>query len=119
MSNLKKALEGYDILRSSDSLDKINNIKLDLTNKRLVSIDRKGSKNIFGNAADQAELVTRQYRLMRFADLNLNRQILESIAEPEKGITLKLPAEWRKTISSHQVNVSKFRSAYHWNHFLL
>lgn len=119
MSNLKKALEGYDILRSSDSLDKINNIKLDLTNKRLVSIDRKGSKNIFGNAADQAELVTRQYLLMRFADLNLNRQILESIAEPEKGITLKLPAEWRKTISSHQVNVSKFRSAYHWNHFLL
>jgi polysaccharide biosynthesis PFTS motif protein len=119
VSNLKKALEGYDILRSAESLDKINNIKLDLTKNRLGSIDRKASKIIFGKAAEQAELVTRQYLLMHFADLNLNKQILESIAEPEKGITLKLPAEWRKTISSHQVNVSKLRSAYHWNHFLL
>jgi polysaccharide biosynthesis PFTS motif protein len=119
VSNLKTALKGYDILNSSGNLDKINNIKLDLTNKPIRSIEGKASKIIFGKAADRAELVTRQYLLMRFADLNLNRQILESIAEPEKGITLKLPAEWRKTISSHQVNVSKFRSAYHWNHFLL
>ncbi len=119
MINLKKALEGYDVLHSSGKLDKISNIKLDLTNKHIGSIDGKGSKTIFGKATIEAELVTRQYLLMLFADLNLNTQILESVAVPEKGITLQLPAEWRKTISSHGVKVSKLRSAYQWNYFLI
>jgi len=119
VSNLKKALEGYDILRSSENLDKINNIKLDLTNKLIGSIDRKGSRIIFGKAADQAELVTRQYLLMLFADLNLNKQILEFVADPERGIILPLPAEWRKTISSHGVKISKFRSTFKWYQYLL
>ncbi len=119
VSNLKTVLRGYDILNSSGNLDKINNIKLDLTNKPISSIEGKASKIIFGEAADCAELVTRQYLLMSFADLDLNKQILASVAEPENKIILRLPAAWRKTISSHGIKVSKLRSKLQWNQFLI
>ncbi len=119
MRNLKTALKGYDILNSSGNLDKINNIKLDLTNKPIRSIEGKASKIIFGEATDCAELVTRQYLLMSFADLDMNKQILASVANPENEIILRLPAAWRKTISSHGIKVSKLRSKLQWNYFLL
>ncbi len=118
MSNLRSALKGYDKLKSSGDLGKINKIKLDLSNTPISSVNGRASRIIFGKGQNNAELITRQYLLMRFADLDLNKQLLSSFASPDTRIVLLLPGPWRKIVSSHGIKISWVKSSIKWKVFL-
>ncbi|MCW3117151.1 MAG: hypothetical protein JWM28_1233, partial [Chitinophagaceae bacterium] len=118
-NNLRKAVEGYDKLKAEGGVHRISDLKQELTDTPLSFISGKASKLVFGAGITKAELITRQYLLLQFAGLELNRQLLSSYAESGKESTFVLPKEWRKIIGRYGINMAHRKSSYAWNKYLL
>jgi polysaccharide biosynthesis PFTS motif protein len=115
---LRRIMRGYRLLKKSDSLNRIANIKLELTISSLNISTEKFSKYIFGKGKSQAELVCRQYLLARIAGVSLNRALLSAVGKPGASLVYYLPPEWRKIIQAHGYKLAPFRSAVLWKIFL-
>jgi polysaccharide biosynthesis PFTS motif protein len=111
-------MRGYRLLKKSDSLNRIADIKRDLTITPLEIPPEKISKYIFGKGKNQAELVCRQYLLSRIAGINLNRALLSAVGKPGAPLVYFLPPEWRKIIQGRGFKLAGFRSAILWNIFI-
>ena len=118
-NSLRKALDGYDKLKAKGKIADIFDLKQDLTTKEITCIHNKASKLIFGAGVKKAELITRQYLLLLWGGLELNKQLLSSYAEPEKESVYILPKEWRLIINSYGIKIANLKSYYAWNKYLL
>ena len=107
-------MRGYSSLRDSKSLNRIRDIKRELTIEPLDIKQRVSSKYIFGESVEQAEIVCRQYLLLRVAGLNLNRALLYAFGKPGSSVAYFLPPEWRKQIRRHGVKVASLQTALLW-----
>ena len=115
---LRQILRGYLVLKKSDSLTKINDLKDRLTTTECC----KGgsfSKFIFGAATDNFELVIRQYLLIRISGLALNKALLYALGKEGSSVVYPLPSEWRKVLEQQGLKVAKIRSALMWDGYIV
>ena len=117
-SRLRRIMRGYRFLRDSKSLSRIGDIKRALTIQSLDTKQNVYSKYVFGENLAQAEIVCRQYLLVRVAGLNLNRALLCAFGKPGSSVAHYLPPEWRKIIRDHGIKIASFRTALLWQAFV-
>ncbi len=109
---------GYRLLKNSNLLSKISDINQILTTESLKIKEKCFSKYIFGSGIDHAEVISRQYLLMRLLGQHLNRALLFSLGKSNAGVVYYLPPEWRECIRKKGFKVSSFRTALQWNAFV-
>lgn len=112
-------MRGYRLLKISSQLGKITAVKEVLTGARLNQCSRRASKCIFGAGLQDAELIIRQYLLIRVGGLSLNEALLRALGKPGSYVVHPLPPEWRNVVAQHGFNVAKIRSALLWNGFIV
>jgi len=112
-------MRGYRFLKESNKLNLITEVKESLTNTHFNNVSTNASSFIFGAGLNNAELIIRQYLLVRVANLNLNKSLLYALGKPVSKVIHPLPPEWRKIIEQHGFNVAKIQSAVAWNCFVL
>lgn len=114
-----RIMRAYRILRKSSQLDRISLAKEALTNTKLEKCGGRVSNIIFQSAIGNAEIVIRQYLLVRIGGLSLNRALLHSIGKAGSKVVHPLPSTWRNILREHGFEVAGFRSAIAWNIYLL
>lgn len=116
---LRRMMRGYRTLSTSGDLATIATIKRDLTAQEL-DID-KGcfSKRFFGAGIIPAELILRQYLLIRIGGLTLNRALLIAASDKNGKVVYPLPSVWRKTIERGGFKVSNLKSGVLWWLYIL
>ena len=112
-------MRGYRLLKISSQLGKITAVKEALTNTRLNQSKGLTSQCIFGAGTGDAELIVRQYLLIRVCGLNLNESLLYALGKPGSAVVHPLPLEWRKVVEQHGFKIAKIRSALAWNGFVV
>ena len=115
---LRRVMRGYRNLKVSNQLGRITAVKEALTNTKLNQCERRASKLIFGAGLKDAELIIRQYLLIRVGGLNLNKALLYALGKPGSDVVHPLPPEWRKVVEQHGFKVAKIRSALAWSGFV-
>lgn len=112
-------MRGYRFLKVSNQLGRIAAVKEALTLTRLNQCERHASKRIFGAGLPDAELIVRQYLLVRAGGLSFNKALLRALGKPGSDVVCPLPPEWRSVVERHGFNVAKTRSALSWNCFVV
>ncbi|MES2413932.1 MAG: polysaccharide biosynthesis PFTS motif protein [Pseudomonadota bacterium] len=111
---LRRVMRGYRVLKVSNKLDRIAAVKGALTNTVINQCERCASQFIFGAGFENAELIIRQYLLIRVGGLNLNKALLYSLGKPGSAVVYPLPAEWRGVLRRHGFAVNGFLSTISW-----
>jgi polysaccharide biosynthesis PFTS motif protein len=116
---LRRVMRGYRYLKESNQLGRIARVKEALTNSRLTGCEARTSELIFGAGVQYAELVIRQYLLIRVGGLNLNQALLHALGKSGSGVIHPLPPEWRKVVAQHGFKVARIRSALAWYGYVI
>jgi polysaccharide biosynthesis PFTS motif protein len=118
-SRLRQMMRGYRILKKAGRLDCIATIKKDLTTHKL-SINKKFySRQFFGAGIESAELIVRQYLLLRIGGTNLNRALLLAAGKANTSVAFSMPSEWADTIEQYGFKVNRLISALMWRLYVL
>ncbi len=118
-SRLRQMMRGYRNLKKTSRLDCIATIKKELTTQKL-SINKKFySRQIFGAGIETAELIVRQYLLLRIGGINLNRALLLAAGKTNTSVAFSMPSEWADTIEQHGFKVNRLISTLMWYLYLL
>ena len=118
-SRIRRLMRGYRALKKTDQLGKISEIKSDFTNTVILKCKGRVSQHIFGAGIKNAELIIRQYLLIRIAGLEFNKAILYSIGKAGSKVVHPLPAEWQNILKQHSVEVAVFRSSLMWYGYIV
>ena len=111
-------MRAYRILKESHQLDKVSLAKEALTNTKLDKCGSRVSKNIFQAGIKNAEIIIRQYLLIRRGGLNFNRALLYSIGKAGSKVIHPLPSAWRDVLREYGFEVAGLRSAVAWYGFI-
>jgi polysaccharide biosynthesis PFTS motif protein len=112
---VRQVMRGYRVLRASGRMNALSAVMASLTTTALGATIARPSRHVFGAAVGQAEIVTRQYLLIRvMGSVGLNSSLLKSIGEGGTPVVHPLPREWRAVIRSHGFPVAGARSALAW-----
>lgn len=115
---LRHVMRGYRYLKRSGQLGKIAEVKEALTSTEINQCERRAAKFFFGAGFKDAELIIRQYLLVRVGGLNLNQALLYALGKFGSGVVHPLPPEWRKVVEQHGFKVARVRTALAWNSFV-
>jgi len=107
-------MRGYRILKKTGQLDKIAEVKAMLTTRTISTCKGRVSRSIFGAGIQDAELIIRQYLLVRIAGIEFNKAILYSIGNAGSRIVHPLPTEWQDILKQNGFNVAVIRSSLMW-----
>lgn len=113
-SRLRQIMRGYRNLKNAERLDCIAVVKQELTVHKLNLHERHFSSTVMGAGLSSAELIVRQYLLVRIGGLNLNRALLLGSVSENSSVVFPLPCEWRELIENCGFKVARFRSALLW-----
>jgi polysaccharide biosynthesis PFTS motif protein len=95
-------------------MNALSAVMASLTVTELGATIARPSRHLFGAAVNRAEIVTRQYLLIRvMGSVGLNSSILKSIGE-RRPVVHPLPREWRAVVRGHGFAVAGVRSAVAW-----
>jgi polysaccharide biosynthesis PFTS motif protein len=108
-------MRGYRRLRASGQLERIARTREALTVTPIDAVQRSVSPLFFGAATEDAELAVREYILVRFGNLSLNRALLASLGEDDGVVTAPLPSIWRQVLEERGFRVARVRSAIAWS----
>ena len=114
---LRQILRGHRTLKKTNSLGRVNAVKEALTTMELLK-SGSYSRVIFGAGQRNAELIIRQYLLIRVGGLNLNKALLLAIGKPDSAVVHPLPPQWLEVVEQHGFKVAKIRSVLAWNGFV-
>ena len=113
-SNFRKISKGYRLLKDSNQLDFLDNLKILLTNTSL-STKINSSKFIkIDSEAISLEVSIRQYILQKFIGINFNKEILLCLADKNKKFTYPLPSEWQNSVIDSGIKVNKLVCSFLW-----
>jgi len=118
-------MRGYRSLKASSQLGRITAVKEALTNTSLNQCADHAAKHIFGAGTRDAELIVRQYLLVRVGGLwkkdglALNKALLYALGKPGSAVVHYLPPEWQKVVEQHGFKVATVRSTLAWNGFVV
>jgi polysaccharide biosynthesis PFTS motif protein len=101
IKSIKNKMRGYRILKEHGELELLIKIKDDISNTKITGIDQYSSKLFFGAGLPKAELIFRQWLILRFLNLDFNKKILISIGKGNKIIISPMPHEWRLVLEKH------------------
>lgn len=113
-ARLRRIMRGYRVLKITGQLDKIAKVKAALTVTTIEKCKGKVRSSVFGAGIQDAELIIRQYLLIRIAGLGLNKAILYSIGNADSRIVHPLPTEWQAILKQKGFNVAVIRSSLMW-----
>jgi polysaccharide biosynthesis PFTS motif protein len=116
---LRCVMHGYRFLKESNQLNLIVETKEEMTNRRISQVDKNASKWIFGAGVKNAELIVRQYLLMRRGGLDLNKAILCALGSAQPVVVYAMPSEWQEVLMAHKISVDKFRCTALWYAYVL
>lgn len=110
----RKISKGYRLLKDSNQLDFLDNLKIELTNTSLNS--RINSSKLIKPHSEVVllEVSVRQFILQRFIGINFNKEILLCLADKNKKFSYPLPAEWQNRVAENGIKVNKFVCSFLW-----
>lgn len=111
-------MRGYRFLKNKKCLYKISEIKRDLTIQQLNIDKRRFSEHFFFAGIGNAEIVVRQYLLLRLAGLNLNKALLLASGQHDGKVVFPLPPQWMDTIEKHGFKVNRFLCSLFWRLYI-
>lgn len=111
---MRRIIRGYNSLRKYHGLETISSINIALTNTKIPMTYPGLSPFLSGSAIADVELALRQYLLIRFAGIELNRALLQSKGHPKGRVSHALPPKWRTIISDHGFAVANITSGFKW-----
>lgn len=112
-------MRGYSNLKKSGKLSSISTIKSELTTCKLDIDERFFSPLIFGAGLPSAELIVRQYLLLRIGGWDLNRAILYSAGKSGGKVVMAMPTQWINVIEKNGFAVNRFASNVTWVCYIL
>ena len=110
---LRRVMHGYQILKRSGSLHLPGDFACEFTRQKLDISSKQFSKTIFGAGIDNAEIVCRQYLLLRFIGLNFNRALLYSIGN-HSAFVHPMPFQWRNCLRKKNVKIADRANSLLW-----
>lgn len=113
-----QTMRGYRYLKLSGGIDRLNALQHALTVTVLESCTGRCSKFLFGAGFDNAELVVRQYLMLRVAFPKLNEAVLRVYGNSGTGVVHYFPPDWRAITRQHGFEVSDFWSGFVWCGFV-
>jgi len=116
---LRQMMRGYRNLKNANRLDCIANIKRDLTKKKLNINEKLYSKYFFGAGIESAELVLRQYLLIRIGGTNFNKALLLVAGKANTRVSFSMPSEWIDIIEKYGFKVNKLKTILMWRLYVL
>lgn len=111
---LRRIMRGYRFLKEKGQLDLIPVVLDELTNTRFSEIDRTASRLFFGAGTAQAELVMRQYLLVRIGSIGLNKALLYSLGAKGQPVIYPMPQLWQQVVAKHGFPVARVRCSLAW-----
>jgi polysaccharide biosynthesis PFTS motif protein len=112
-------MRGYRNLKKAGRLKFITTIKNELTTHQL-SVNKKFYfRQLFGAGIESAELIVRQYLLLRIGGTNLNRALLLAAGKADTSVVFSMPPEWVDTIEQYGFKVNRLKSALMWRLYVL
>jgi polysaccharide biosynthesis PFTS motif protein len=118
MRQLRWVMRGHRRLKNSDSQGKIYAV-MHAVSKAEFCKNGVYSKLMFGAAFGNAELVVRQYLLMRLMlATKMSKLLLYAIGKPGAHVVHPLPPPWRESVRSFGFKVPKLWSALIWQSYL-
>ena len=107
-------MRGYRILRSSNRLDLLVNLKEDLTNLPLSSSPSYQNLFFFGAAHTVAELSIKQFLFQRLMGIAFNKEVLRALTRPGLEIYYPLPPEWRLMVEKYGFKTTTISNHIRW-----
>lgn len=107
-------MRGHRLLKKSGNLGLIATIQSELTERALGIGAKELAPSVFGAAIDVAELVVRQYLLLRLGGGRLSCVLLSTLAHPGAKIVYPMPSEWRTVLKEHGFRLSHWRCELLW-----
>lgn len=111
---LRCVMRGYRYLKQTNRIGLIRELRGDLTNNPLWKNTRCISQLIYGAGSSQAELITRQYLLLRVGGIWLNKALLYSYGTGESPVIHPLPSIWQGLLIRRGIPVAKIRCSLMW-----
>jgi polysaccharide biosynthesis PFTS motif protein len=108
--NLRSVMRGYRILKQQNKTDFILQLKHQISNTHLNLEHKDLSKKIFGAGISKAELIIRQFLMVKIIGLKFNVVVLAAISNPIKKIAYPLPTRWIKILQQNGIKVSERKS---------
>lgn len=106
-------MRGYRKLKSQGRLDLISSIKDQLAEKELSDKSYEHMRHYLGAGTPWAMVILRQFLLLRFAGLDLNKSIL--VAYNQQGrISLPMPRKWREVVRENRFLINESKSTLIW-----
>lgn len=115
LNNLRNVSKGYCILKSSNQLDFIDNLKISFTNTLIDSRINKTNFIKIDSSTVPLETCVRQFVLQRFIGVDFNKEVLATIANKKKKFAYPLPKEWQKILQLNGINTNKLTCSLLWN----
>lgn len=114
MNSKEKLEKGYKLLLSKDNLDYLIGLSNKLTNAGF------NSKNDFFNfGKEKLERSLMQFLIQRIIDAKLNYQILISLGDKKKKVSLALPLKWLKILEKEGFKANIIENRVRWLFFVL
>jgi polysaccharide biosynthesis PFTS motif protein len=107
-------MRGYRNLKKSEMLDAISTIQRDLTTCNLNIDERFFSASFFGAGLPFAELIVRQYLLVRIGGVKLNRALLLAAGKSGGKVVFPMPSQWVKVVEKNGFEVNRLASTVMW-----
>jgi len=113
-SYLRRMMRGFRNLKKSGKLGAISAIQLELTTHNLNIDERFFSARFFGSGLGSAELIIRQYLLLRVGDLKLNRALLFAAGKSGGKVVFAMPPQWINVLETNGFEVDRLASTLLW-----
>ncbi len=113
-NNFREISKGYRLLKDSDQLDFLDNLKIQLTNTSLNSKINSSQSILIDSEQVSLEVSVRQFILQRFIGINFNKEILLCVANKNRKFSYPLPSEWQRTLVDGGIKVNKFVCSFLW-----
>jgi polysaccharide biosynthesis PFTS motif protein len=111
---MRRIMRGYRNLKKSGRLGAISTIQRELTTCNLNIDERFFSARFFGAGLDSAELIIRQYLLVRIGGVNLNRALLLAAGKSGGRVLFPMPSQWVKVVEKNGFEVNRLATTLMW-----
>lgn len=118
-SRLRRIMRGYRNLKKSEMLDAISIIQRELTTCNLSIDERFFSARFFWAGLPFAELIIRQYLLVRIGGLNLNRALLFAAGKSGGKVIFPMPSQWIQVVEKNGFEVNRLASNLMWAGYVI
>jgi polysaccharide biosynthesis PFTS motif protein len=112
-------MRGYEILNKKNDIDLILRIKDSISKNIKCNQKYTYSNIIFGNQSDKAFSIITQYLFLRIGHLSFNSSILYYYGNQQSPLIYPLPLHWQDVLKEYDIKVSKYKSLFLWNLFII